>query len=105
MLHLLSPLAPTLSPGGLAFCSPKVMALVWGLKLGLELERSGHRNLEPDSLKTTHGCSSKDLGVLTELSRNSNGLLRTQKVPEQSDSCQHLGLVLREVLCQSNCYM
>lgn len=87
-----------------SLCSPKGMALGPGLELGLE--RSGYSKLKPDPPENHHhGCSPKHLGVLTELSRISSGLLRAQTVPGLSDSCQDMDLVLRETLCKSNSYM
>lgn len=94
---------PHPSPRRLAFCSPAVRALGGGLKLGLE--RSEHSHLESDSPEKHRWMFFQRPQVLTEFSRISNGLLRAQTVPELSDSCQHLGLVLRETLCKSNDYM
>lgn len=49
--------------------------------------------------KTTMDGSCNDPGVLTELSRNSNGFLGARRVPELSYSFQSVGLRLREIFC------
>ena len=80
VLHLTSPLAATFSPVALSSCChPKAIALGQGLKLGLE--DLGTKTWDLIPLKNTHGWFFQRPGILTELSRNSNGLLGAQVFP------------------------
>lgn len=103
------PSYPHPSPGRLAFCSPTVTDLVWGWSWGWSCTR-GCRDLSAVIwnlilLKSTHRCSSKDPGSSQNFLEIAMGSFWAQTIPELSDSCQHLGLVLRVTLCKSNYYM